>query len=103
MATPAEALRQRILQLVQEYHAAAFEARRIATRPLFGGNLVRQPAYRDVPHRVVGSLANADFVMNRAFWIGVYPGLTPVMIDYVIDVLHAAVIDLSAARATQAT
>lgn len=79
------------------------EARRIATRPLFGGNLVRQPAYRDVPHRVVGSLANADFVMDRAFWIGVYPGLTPVMIDYVIDTLHAAVIDLSATRVAQAT
>lgn len=64
------------------------EARRIATRLMFGGNLVRQPAYRDVPHRVVGSLANSDFVMNQVVWIGVYPGLTPPMLDYIIECFH---------------
>ena len=51
------------------------EAKKIATRTLFGGNLVRQPAYAEVPYRVVGSLKNADFAMERVFWIGVYPGL----------------------------
>lgn len=59
------------------------ESRRIGTRQLFGGNLTRQPAYRNVPFRVVGSLANADFAMRNTFWIGVYPGLSEAMIDYV--------------------
>lgn len=64
------------------------EARKIGTRLLFGGNLVRQPAYQHVPHRVVGALPNTDFVMNQVFWVGVYPGLTPPMLDYVIETLH---------------
>jgi CDP-6-deoxy-D-xylo-4-hexulose-3-dehydrase len=57
----------------------------IGTRQLFGGTLLRQPAYRDVPHRVPGSLENTDLVMRQAFWIGCYPGLTDEMLDYVID------------------
>ena len=57
---------------------------RIDTRLLFGGNLIRQPAYRDVPHRRIGDLKNSDFVMNQVFWIGVYPGLTEEMLAYVI-------------------
>jgi CDP-6-deoxy-D-xylo-4-hexulose-3-dehydrase len=59
------------------------ESRRVATRLLFGGNLVRQPAYRDAPHRIVGSLEGSDFVMRNVFWVGVYPGLTEEMLDYV--------------------
>ena len=66
----------------------ALEDRKIATRLLFGGNLLRQPAYRDAPHRVAGSLENSDFVMNRVFWIGVYPGITPEMADYMITSLR---------------
>lgn len=66
------------------------EARQIATRLLFGGNLVRQPAYRDVPRRVIGDLANADFVMNQVFWIGVYPGLTRAMLTFMLETLHSA-------------
>jgi CDP-6-deoxy-D-xylo-4-hexulose-3-dehydrase len=61
------------------------EARRIATRFLFGGNLLRQPAYQGVPHRVVGPLTQSDFVMNNAFWLGVHPGLDEERLDYVID------------------
>jgi len=61
---------------------------KIATRLLFGGNLVRQPAYLNVPHRTVGMLENSDFVMNQAFWIGVYPGLTTTMLDFVISNFH---------------
>jgi len=61
------------------------DARRIATRQLFAGNLLRQPAYRDVPHRVVGDLTNTDLVMRGTFWLGVYPGITDAMVDYVVD------------------
>ena len=63
------------------------ESRKIGTRLLFGGNLLRQPAYRDVPHRRVGDLSQADRVMERTFWLGVYPGLTRQMLDYVADSL----------------
>ena len=61
------------------------ESRKIGTRLLFGGNLVHQPAYRDVAHRIAGPLDNADFVMNNVFWIGVFPGLTHPMLDYVLE------------------
>ena len=62
------------------------EERRVATRLLFGGNLTRQPAWQNVPYRTVGDLTNTDIVMNQTFWIGVYPGLTPEMLAYVLDV-----------------
>ena len=61
------------------------ESKLIATRLLFGGNLVRQPAYQSISKRIVGELSNSDFVMNQTFWIGVYPGLTGEMLDYVIE------------------
>ena len=64
------------------------DERRIATRLLFGGNLTRQPAYREAPHRVVGPLDGADFVTDQVFWVGVYPGLSAPALDYVLDVLH---------------
>jgi CDP-6-deoxy-D-xylo-4-hexulose-3-dehydrase len=63
------------------------EANKIGTRLLFGGNLTRQPAYRDAHYRVVGDLTNADFVMNNVFWVGVYPGLTEAMLDFVITTI----------------
>jgi CDP-6-deoxy-D-xylo-4-hexulose-3-dehydrase len=64
--------------------------RKIATRLLFGGNLLRQPAYLDVPHRRVGDLARADFVMNRVFWVGVYPGLTDESVQFMLESFHEA-------------
>jgi CDP-6-deoxy-D-xylo-4-hexulose-3-dehydrase len=64
------------------------ERHQIATRKVFGGNLLRQPAYRDVPHRVVGSLENTDAVMRSSFWVGCYPGITGEMLDYMIDVFE---------------
>ena len=65
------------------------ESKKIATRHLFGGNLVRQPAYRDVRHRVVGVLENTDFVMDHLFWVGVYPGINRQMLEYMLEMLHA--------------
>lgn len=60
----------------------------IDTRLVFGGNLLRQPAYRDVEHRVVGSLATTDLVAARSFWIGCFPGLAEEHLDHVIDQLY---------------
>lgn len=60
---------------------------KIGTRLLFGGNLLRQPAYRDKKYRVVGDLRKSDDVMSQVFWIGVYPGLTKPMLDYISDII----------------
>jgi CDP-6-deoxy-D-xylo-4-hexulose-3-dehydrase len=64
---------------------------KIATRLLFGGNLTRQPAYRGLPYRVVGKLTNSDTIMERTFWVGVYPGLSEAHMAYMIDNIHKAV------------
>ena len=63
------------------------ENHNIGTRLLFGGNLLRQPAYRAQKYRTIGDLSRADEITRRVFWIGVYPGLTQPMLDYVCDIL----------------
>jgi CDP-6-deoxy-D-xylo-4-hexulose-3-dehydrase len=67
------------------------DARKIAVRLLFGGNLVRQPAYRDARFRVAGPLDGTDFVMNRLFWLGVYPGLDDARVDWMAESLRTFV------------
>jgi CDP-6-deoxy-D-xylo-4-hexulose-3-dehydrase len=61
------------------------DSRKIGTRLLFAGNITKQPAYKDIEFRVVGNLTNTNVVMTRSFWVGVYPGLTTQMLDYVIE------------------
>lgn len=69
------------------------EGRKIATRLLFGGNLVRQPAYKGLPYRTVGDLARTDQVMRGTLWVGCYPGLTDAMLAWIAESLHAFVRD----------
>jgi CDP-6-deoxy-D-xylo-4-hexulose-3-dehydrase len=61
------------------------ESRKIGTRLIFAGNITKQPGYKKVDFKVVGNLKNTDLIMNRSFWIGVYPGITFKMLDYVIE------------------
>jgi CDP-6-deoxy-D-xylo-4-hexulose-3-dehydrase len=60
------------------------DEQRIGTRQLFGGNLLRQPAYQGKRQRVAGDLPGADYVMRHTLWLGVYPGLTDAHVDHVI-------------------
>lgn len=69
--------RNEIVQLLDQ--------RRIASRLLFGGNLLRQPAFIDTPRRVPKDLTSTDQIMRDTFWLGVWPGLTIPMLDYVIS------------------
>lgn len=64
------------------------DRRRIGTRLLFGGNLLRQPAYAGIPHRVVSNLENTDVVMYRTFWVGLFPGLNIRALEYLADSLR---------------
>ncbi len=66
-------------QIVQELNE-----KKIGTRLLFGGNLLRQPAFMGAPRRVISELVNTDRVMNDTFWIGVWPGLTMEMLEYMV-------------------
>lgn len=65
------------------------ESKQIGTRLLFGGNLTRQPAYKDVKFRIVDKLENTDKVMNDSFWIGLWPGLDAPHFDYMTETLAA--------------
>lgn len=64
------------------------ENNKIATRMLFGGNLIKQPAYKNIKYRVIDNLKNTDLVMNNLFWIGVYPGITDKHIKFIKNVFE---------------
>jgi len=64
------------------------DEKNINSRFLFGGNILWQPAYQNTKHREVGSLTNSDTVALSTFWLGVFPGLTNGMIDFVIEVIQ---------------
>lgn len=70
------------------------EKKRIGTRLLFAGNLIRQPAFQEVNYRVVGELTNTDKLMNDAFWIGVWPGIGAAQRDYMLNCFVQMVKDL---------
>ncbi|NER78914.1 MAG: lipopolysaccharide biosynthesis protein RfbH [Leptolyngbya sp. SIO1D8] len=65
------------------------ESHKVGTRLLFGGNLIRQPLYEGLEYRVVGDLPNTDRVMQSAFWIGLFPGLTEEMLTYTASTIRA--------------
>jgi CDP-6-deoxy-D-xylo-4-hexulose-3-dehydrase len=68
------------LELLTYYHEY-----KIGSRLLFSGNLTRQPAYKDVKYRISGELSNTDIIMNQTFWLGIYPGITREMMDFVAE------------------
>lgn len=61
------------------------ESRKIATRSLFGGNLTLHPAYQNIKYREIGDLKNSNKITNDGFWIGVFPGITDEMINYILS------------------
>ena len=71
------------------------EEHNIQTRLLFSGNLIKHPCFDQIrgigAYRVVGDLVNTDFIMNNTFWVGVYPGMTDEMIDYMAEYIINAV------------
>lgn len=81
--------------LVRSRVQAYLEERRIGSRLLFGGNLIRQPAFADVNYRVVGDLAATDELMHNAFWIGVWPGIDQQRISYIVEVFGQMTKDLN--------
>lgn len=84
------------LELVQY-----LESRKIGTRLLFGGNLLRQPAYSNARFRVSGKLTNSDIITKQTFWIGVHPGLSVQMIEFVTDTIRSFVDRNSGARSAE--
>ena len=71
------------------------EEHNVQTRLLFSGNLIKHPCFDQIrgtdAYRVAGGLENTEFIMNNTFWVGVYPGMTDEMIDYMAQIIAEAV------------
>ena len=65
------------------------EENRVETRNLFSGNLLRHPGFLNIEHRVSGTLTNSDIITNNTFFIGCYPGLDDIRLNYVCDVISS--------------
>lgn len=74
--------------LKRDYVVQELNSRGIGTRLLFGGNLLRQPAFKDTPRRIASSLRNTDQIVSSTFWIGVWPGITDSMLEFMAESLH---------------
>jgi CDP-6-deoxy-D-xylo-4-hexulose-3-dehydrase len=72
---------------------AKLNEKNIGTRLLFGGNLLKQPAFKNTPRRVSGELVNTDIILNDTFWIGVWPGLTIEMLDFVVSSIRQIILE----------
>lgn len=75
--------------LSREKVVAGLEERKVGTRLFFAGNLIKQPAYKNINHRVHGDLKNTDQVMKNLFWIGVHPALDQTKMNYMLEQLEA--------------
>lgn len=69
------------------------ESKKIGTRNVFSGNLLRHPAYLDIPHKIAGKIVVADDVMNNAFWLGVYPGIDQKRMEYVKKIIAQYIVE----------
>lgn len=81
--------------LIRDNITRYLENHKIQTRLLFSGNLIRHPCFDQIrgtgAYRIAGELVNTDFIMSNAFWVGVYPGMTDEMIEYMANVIIEAV------------